>query len=323
MQLDIRTRLNAPFLLGTLLLPNRLIQGPLAGYSCAPLRQLFYQFIPPAYCVSEMISAQDLLQRGTTPTRYSYRAPEEKHLCYQISGATPGHLVDAASYLQAIGADLIDLNCGCPKPKIRKKGAGSALLDNPLQLVKLIQQVRCALNIPLTVKIRLQDAISDDVALAQRIEQAGADALIVHARRWRDDYAVACDWTSIAAIKRAVSIPVIANGDLTSLTQIAQVYQETGCDAFMLARAGCGQPWLYESLLTGVATHQFITAQKILPLFEQHVRALAALEGERQAIQQSQSLVRYYFKQWLTSEQLNQFRSIQNLSQFDDWTLMF
>ena len=319
MQLDIRTRLNTPLHVGKLLLPNRLIQGPLAGYSCAPLRQLFYQFIPPAYCVSEMISAQDLQRDSTTPRRYTYRAPKELRLCYQISGANPDHLVPAARRLQALGADLIDINCGCPKPKIRKKGAGSALLDNPLQLVKLIQQVRCAIQIPLTVKIRLQDAISDDVALAQRIEQAGADALIVHARRWRDDYAVACDWTSIAAIKRAVSIPVIANGDLTNLTQIAQAYQETGCDAFMLARAGCGQPWLYESLLTGVPTHQLITEQKLMSLFKQHVHALAALESERQAIMQSQSLVRYYFKQSLSSEQLKQFRTIQHLSQLDDW----
>lgn len=321
MSLNIRTHLNTPFHVGKLLLPNRLIQGPLAGYSCAPLRQLFYQFIPPAYCVSEMISAQTLQQRTNTPKRYIYRAPEEQRLCYQISGANPDHLVHAASYLESLGADLIDINCGCPKPKIRKKGAGSALLDNPLHLIKLIEQVRGAIQIPLTIKIRLQDTISD-VDLAQRIEQAGADALIVHARRWTEDYNVACDWTRIAAIKRAVSIPVIANGDLTSCDQIAHVYQETGCDAFMLARAGCGQPWLYDSLLTGVPSHQLITLQKLTSLFKQHVYALAALESERQAILQSQSLIRYYFKQSLSCEQLEQFRKIQHVNQLDDFLMI-
>ncbi len=310
----MQTLLNTPFYIGKLQLPNRLIQGPLAGFSCAPMRQLVYQFTPPAYCVSEMISALDLLKRHDALNRYTYRAAEERRLCYQISGTSAHHLTQAALRLEALGADLIDINCGCPKPKIRKKGAGSALLDNHALLIELVTQVRSAIQIPLTVKLRVQDPLND-IMLARALEQAGVDALIVHARRWHDDYTIACDWPALARIKRAVSIPVIANGDLTHHAQIAQVYQQTGCDAFMLARAGCGQPWIYQSLLSGIPLDSLITAKQRKKIFEQHVLALAALEGEHQALLQSQSLVRYYFKKTLSSEQLQQFRAIQRLSE--------
>lgn len=308
--------LNTPFNLGALQLPNRLIQGPLAGYSCAPLRRLVYQFMPPAYCVSEMISAHDLLLRDKKNSRYVYRSPEEQRLCYQISGHNPDVLMNAAIHLQALGADLIDLNCGCPKPKIRKQGAGSALLDNPHHLLELVARVRSRLQIPLTVKLRLQQTM-DECEFAQRLEQAGADALIIHARHWTDDYSVPCNWSRVERIKRAVSIPVIANGDLANIQHITHVYERTGCDAFMLARAGCGQPWLYQSLLTGVPIAELTNGRQQKALFKQHLYALAALETEHSAILQSQSLIRYYFRQALSIAQLQPLRAMQQLSELD------
>jgi tRNA-dihydrouridine synthase len=116
--------INSPLLIGSLTIPHRLIQGPLAGYSCAPFRAIFNQFTPPAYCVSEMCSANDVIHKHQANSRYLYRAPEERILAYQISGTDPQIMAQAAGHLQSIGADLIDLNCGCPKNKIRKKGAG-------------------------------------------------------------------------------------------------------------------------------------------------------------------------------------------------------
>ncbi|OYV54584.1 MAG: nitrogen regulation protein, partial [Legionella sp. 21-45-4] len=149
--------INSPFHIGALAFPNRLIQGPLAGYTCAPFRQLVYQFTPPAYCCSEMLSAHDLNhQSAEKARRFIYRAPEETRLCYQISGHDPHTLALAAKKLETLGADLIDINCGCPKTKIRKKGAGSALLEKPSQLLSIIDSVRQAIRIPLTVKLRLQ-----------------------------------------------------------------------------------------------------------------------------------------------------------------------
>lgn len=186
----MHTFINSSWQIGSLTLPHRLIQGPLAGYSCAPFRVLFNQFIPPAYCVSEMISARDVLHKHSSQSRYLYRDPQEKLLAYQISGTEKEILADAALILQEHGANLIDINCGCPKTKIRKKGAGSALLESPEKLITIIQHLRKTIRIPLTVKIRL---LGDerDLHLAQQIMDAGADALIVHGRRWLDDYDIA------------------------------------------------------------------------------------------------------------------------------------
>ena len=279
------------------------------------MRRLVYQFMPPAYCVSEMLSAHDFAVTKSARRRYLDRSIEENILCYQLSGTHAEHLFIAAQLLATCGADLIDINCGCPKGKIRKKGAGSALLETPDLLVALITQVRAAISIPLTVKLRLHHPDTDN-QLAQRLEQAGADALIVHARRAVDDYNVSCNWQQVAAIKRSVSIPVIANGDMATETQLASIYEQTGCDAFMISRAGCGQPWLFERLLTGTEPKH---SQKAL--FKQHLHALAALENEHQAILQSKSLVRYYFRNNLNTAQLEHFLAMQQLSELDNWLL--
>ena len=167
--------INSPLLLGSLQLKNRLIQGPLAGYSCAPFRQLFNQFMPPAYCVSEMLSAHDVLHKHQPNERYLFRGEAEKTLCYQIAGTCPTLMAEAAIKLEHLKASIIDINCGCPKPKIRKKGAGSALLEKPELLIKIVKAVRSAIKCPLTVKIRLMNS-EKNIVLAKEIADAGAAA---------------------------------------------------------------------------------------------------------------------------------------------------
>lgn len=302
--------LNSPLTIGSLQLPNRLIQGPLAGYSCAPFRQLFAQFMPPAYCVSEMISANDVLHKHTTTGRYLYRAPDEARLCYQISGNNPELMARAAAKLELAGANLIDINCGCPKTKIRKKGAGSALLEQPEQLIAIVKTVRQAIRCPLTVKLRLQ-VDNQNTELAKAIIDAGADALIIHGRRWVDDYDSPCNLQQIAAIKRAVDRPVIVNGDIADSDSLKMAIQQTGCDALMIARASTGKPWLFQTLLTN-ETMLIEHAQKIA-LFMTHLQGLAVLESEHQAVLQSKSLVRYYFRNELTASFLQAFYKLSNL----------
>lgn len=304
--------INSPWQIGSLTLSHRLIQGPLAGYSCAPFRVLFNEFTPPAYCVSEMSSALDVLHKHSEQSRYIYRAPQERLLAYQISGTEPEVLAQAALRLEQLGADLIDINCGCPKNKIRKKGAGSALLENPKRLIAIIEKVRAAISIPLTIKIRLQDQ-EQNISLAQDIAAAGASALIVHGRRWTDDYDIACNLQQIAQIKQNIAIPVIANGDISNKEDLEQAIVQTGCDAYMIARGGSGRPWLYQELLQG-QTEVIDSATKI-NLFMQHLAGLAALEDEYKAVLQSKSLIRYYFKRYLTPEQLNAFYKLSSLTQ--------
>lgn len=306
----MHTFINSSWKIGSLQFPHRLIQGPLAGYSCAPFRLLFNYYTAPAYCVSEMSSARDILYKHSEQSRYIYRYPQERILAYQISGTEQDVLAAAAARLQHLGANMIDINCGCPKTKIRKKGAGSALLENPELLLAIIQQVRAAITIPLTVKIRIQGT-SQDIHLAQQIEGAGADALIVHGRRWSDDYDVACDLRRIAEIKRALTIPVIANGDIYHSADLERAINETGCDAYMIARAGSGRPWLYQELLEQKSLS--IKYQIKMELFLEHLAGLAQLEDEHKAVLQSKSLIRYYFRSQLDVEQLKQFYQLNSL----------
>ena len=296
------TGVHHTFSIGALQFSHRLIQGPLAGFSCAPFRVLFNAFVPPAYSVSEMISAYDVLYKHQQNSRYVYRAPEEKRLCYQLSGTDPQIMAQAASRLEGIGADLIDINAGCPKTKIRKKGAGSALLNVPEQLCTIVRAVRDAIQIPLTVKVRIQGH-AGDIALAKALAQEGADALIIHGRRWMDDYDTPSDFSQIAGIKKAVQIPVIANGDIADANSLNKAI-ETGCDAFMISRAGTGKPWLYQALLDREGTFCAPGFEARVGYFITHIQGLAKLESEYQAILQSKSLLRYYFKEELSGHRL-------------------
>lgn len=306
--------INSPLILGSLQLNHRLIQGPLAGFSCAPFRQLFTLFEQPAYCVSEMLSAHDVVYKHILTGRYLYRAPDEGRLCYQIAGHDPGLMAEAAAKLAELGADLIDINCGCPKNKIRKNGAGSALLDEPQRLLAIVTAVRQAIQCPLTVKIRLQGN-SKDLELSRGIADAGADALIVHGRRWVDDYDLPCDLLQIAAIKRTIDIPLIANGDIVDSLTLHKALVETGCDGFMLARASTGKPWLFQELLRGIAVE--MDNAQLISLFMRHLQGLATLEGEYKAVLQSKSLVRYYFKKEVDLVFLQEFYKLTSLQSIE------
>lgn len=315
MNLEHVTKISTPFNLGGLSLPNHLIQGPLAGYSCAPFRQLFSLFTPPAFCVSEMVSAHDVVHKHDFKSRYLYKAPEETRLCYQISGTDPGLMAEAAAKLAFMGASLIDINCGCPKAKIRKKGAGSALLENLNRLLSIVRAVKLAIDCPLTIKIRLQ-LNQDDITLAKAIADAGADALIVHGRRWIDDYDIPCNWQQIARIKQAVFIPVIANGDIHDAKSLKKIIEETDCDAFMISRASTGKPWLFQELLTNRPIP--IDLPQKIAIFMKHIQGLAALESTHQALLQSKSLIRYYFKQkYLSPIFLQEFYALKSLEEIE------
>ncbi|PJD93878.1 MAG: nitrogen regulation protein [Legionella sp.] len=311
--------INSSFQLGSVTFANRLVQGPLAGFSCAPFRAMYALFQQPAYCVSEMISAQDLLCRQAP--RFIYRAPIEQRLAYQLSGDDPQIMAQAAHYLESIGADMIDLNCGCPKAKIRKKGAGSALLDKPARLMEIITAVKSRINIPLTVKLRIQHS-EQDVVLARAIESAGADGVIVHGRSWQEDYDQPCDMQQIALIKQNLRIPVIANGDMTDKVSVQHMMNVTQCDAYMISRAGTGRPWLYQHLLHPDPLPMPNMAECI-EYFMLHLNGLAQLEQEHRAILQSKTLVRYYFKPWIPRTELQDYYALDSLRKIEQYLHIF
>lgn len=279
---------------------KKLIQGPLAGYSCAPFRVLAEQWGKPDFCCSEMLSAQHIYSKTPQKPRYRYKSPDEGLLCVQLAGDKPEVLTYAAQQAVSWGANFIDLNCGCPKPKIRKKRLGSHLLADSEHLYQLVSALKAAVDIPVFIKIRI-DADSGDnynQEVAQAIESGGASAITVHGRHWTHGYDVSVSYHDIAQIKVNVKIPVIGNGDIHDTASAQKMFAETGCDAVMIARAGVGQPWLFEKI------HQELQGKIYTPpslpeigeIFLKHIQGLIELDCEKIAILESRKLGKYYFR---------------------------
>ena len=288
-------RANTPFHIGSLKLSNRLIQAPLAGISCAPFRELFSLYTQPAYAVTEMISAHSMFHHETLKKRYLMRSPKEGPWCIQLSGNSPKLMAEATKIAASYQPDLIDLNCGCPKPKIRSKGCGSALMDSPKVLHDVVTAMRQATTLPLTVKIRVGGQTADKAYLeaALVIEACGADAIIVHGRHHSEDYGVAVNYQHIRNIVERVNIPVIANGDVSDRASMQRCFHESGAAAIMLGRGSLGRPWLFHELLG----HDYVpSSSEVLDIFQYHINQLAKLEAsETIALLQARRLLKWYF----------------------------
>lgn len=277
---------------------NNLIQGPLAGISCAPFRVLTTRYSQPAFSCTEMISCKTLLhQSSSAQKRLVMKDPEEGPLCFQLAGSDPNELALATKIVSDLGADLINLNCGCPVKKIRRKGAGSSLLLEPLKLLQLIQAMKQSTQLPVSIKIRVenQDELFHE-DLLRVLQDSGLDFLIVHGRHWTEHYDVPCRYDSIAFFAQNLKIPVIGNGDVASLTSLEKMLA-TGCAAVMIARAGVGQPWLIKQLRAQINQEVFIppSLEEIGAIFMEHVLRLKdLLADERFAILQARKFAKYY-----------------------------
>lgn len=283
--------------IGKLSFATNLIQAPLAGISCTPFRELIWAFGGIAYGCTEMQSAQQLAQGGQRAKRYYHRG-HEAHLCWQLSGNQPTHLARASEIAAESGADLLDLNCGCPMPKIRQKGCGSKLLSEAQQLGQLIQAMKQASDLPVTIKIRVDGDSSDNNNhdVARMAEDSGADALIVHGRHWSEHYETPCRLDDIAMITQAVSIPVIGNGDIANYASLQTMFSATGCQGIMIGRASIGRPWLFQALLCADQGKPFQppAAAETGILLWQHACGLAQLEPEHLAVMQMRRLAKHY-----------------------------
>lgn len=290
--------------IGDLQFSTNLIQGPLAGYSCSAYRELIWNFGGLAYACSEMLSAYDLAHRKQQRQRFTHRADNETTLCVQLAGKQPDILAAATERAVAeLQADIIDLNCGCPKPKIRRKGHGSKLTEDPELLYQCILAMRSASDKPLTVKIRLQKNLNHDREVIAAIIAGKADAVIIHPRRWQDDYAIPCDWFYLAECISGCQLPVIANGDITDKQHITTILENTGCAGLMISRATSGRPWLFQTL----SDPNFIPpdTDAVGKLLLQHIENLAKLDSEQSALYQARGFIKYYVK-WAKLEGFEQ-----------------
>ncbi len=286
-------------ILGNKTFPVNIIQGPLAGISCAPFRLLTWQQSHPAFTCSEMISCKTLIhQPKLSHHRYVMKYQQEGPVCYQLSGSEPQEIAVATKIVTDYGADLIDLNCGCPVNKIRNKGAGSRLLTDASKLYQLITAMKKNTTVPVSIKIRVENNSKEkfNEQIVKVVQDAGVDFLIVHGRHWTEHYETPCNHDQIHYFVEQLSIPVIGNGDIACINSLKKMFA-TGCAGVMISRAGVGQPWLIGKLISEINndTYSMPSSEQIKDLFLQHVQYLSALlHSEKFAILQARKFAKYY-----------------------------
>lgn len=239
--------------IGSLQLKNPVFSAPMAGISDLPYRLIMKRY-GAGLVFTEMISANGLFYNGKA-TRQLFRSdPEERPLAIQLFGENPERLADAAKTVEEHG-EIIDINFGCPVRKVIRSGAGSALMQYPEKIARIISAVRKATTSPLTVKFRSgwdHDSINF-LEIGRIAEAEGADAVTLHPRTRSQMFGGEADWNHIKELKEKLTIPVIGSGDLFSAEGIKTMFEQTGCDAVMIGRGGYGNPWLVQQALSLLA----------------------------------------------------------------------
>lgn len=230
-------------------LNNALFVAPMAGVTDRPFRQLCKR-LGAGLAVSEMVTSNSLLYGSAKTLRRANHEGEVSPIVVQIAGADPEMMAQAAIYNAERGAQIIDINMGCPAKKVCNVMAGSALLQDPPLVEKILCAVRAAVTIPVTLKIRTgwSREHKNAVSIAQLAERVGINALAIHGRTRADLYRGEAEYETIAAVKRAVKIPVIANGDIDTAPKAKMVLEQTGADGVMIGRAAQGRPWLFREI---------------------------------------------------------------------------
>ena len=305
----------APLRIGALTLKHGLLLAPMAGVADTSFRELCRRF-GAEYTVSEMVSAKALCfeQRGraSAPARTAALANitgAESPMAIQLFGREPHYMAEAARLIeageyrgavQACPPAAIDINMGCPVPKVVSNGEGSALMREPELAAEIVRAIKTAVRIPVTVKIRAGFTNDNKNApeLAKRLEAAGADMICVHGRTRQQFYAPYSDNGIIAAVKAAVRIPVVGNGDINQAEDAARMLSETGCDGIMPARGALGNPFLFAEITAHLQGKPYTppTPAERLALALEHAEMMVAHKGERIGIPEARKHMVWYCK---------------------------
>jgi tRNA-dihydrouridine synthase B len=264
--------------IGQYQLTNPLILAPMAGITDKPFRELCFK-LGAGMTVSEMCSSNPKVWQSSKSTQRMSHTDKAGVRSVQIAGADPQEMAMAAKFNVEQGAQIIDINMGCPAKKVNKKLAGSALLQHPELVKGILDEVVNAVDVPVTLKIRTGWDINNrnGVAIAQIAQDAGIKSLAVHGRTKACMYKGFAEFDTIKAIKQAVSIPVVANGDITSPEKARDVLDYTGADAIMIGRGAQGNPWIFQEI-----NHYLTTGNKLTPVSDTEVRE--TLLGHMQAL---------------------------------------
>ncbi len=290
------------FKIKDLVIENKIILAPMAGVSNSPFRILSRAY-GAGLVFAEMVSDKGLLHSNEKTIKLLYMTKAEKPMAQQIFGSDLKSMVDAAIYIdQHSNADIIDINMGCPVPKVAVKAqAGASLMKNPDLIYEIVYSIVKKVSKPVTVKIRSgwdSDSINA-VEVAKIIEKAGASAITVHARTRAQGYSGLADWDVIKAVKENVSIPVIGNGDVTDGPSAKKMLDYTGCDAVMIGRGALGNPWVFREIDAYLKDGTILdkpTHQEIKEMIIHHLEALCELKGEHIGVLEMRSHGPWYLK---------------------------
>ncbi len=287
--------------IGGVPLKSHAVLAPMAGVSDRAYRELCVRF-GAAYCVSEMVSSKALSFNSKKSEELMEISDLERPCGIQIFGDDPKCMADAAKHALENKPDIIDINMGCPAPKISSNGSGSALMKNPRLCGEIVKVVTAVTDIPVTVKIRKgwDDDSVNAVEVAKICESAGAAAITVHGRTRQQYYKPPVDYDIIKAVRESVSVPVIANGDIDSAERAKEVMDITGCDLVMIGRATLGNPWIFSQINAylenpNVKIHTPDLEERLGVMIE-HIGKMVEYKGEHMAMLQARKLVVGYFK---------------------------
>ena len=286
--------------IGNITLPHRAVFGPMAGFTDAPCRRLMAQH-GAGFTVSEMVSSRALVYHDHKTVSLLKAEPNGAPYGVQIFGEVPQIMGEAAAAIEEYQFDFLDINMGCPAPKIVSGGAGSKLMLDPDLCGRIVEQVKAHTTRPVTVKMRKgwdADHITA-VECAKACEQAGAELIAVHARTREQMYTPGIDPDIIAKVKAAVKVPVLGNGDIHTAEDAVEMMQRTGCDGVMIARAALGDPWLFEranAAIEGLPTPKEPNLQARMNALRRQVEEMVEQKGEYTAMPQARAQTMHYMK---------------------------
>ena len=309
--------------IGNVTLHNNLILAPMAGVTDLPFRLLCKEQGAGLLCM-EMVSAKAILYKNKNTEELLTIDARENPVSLQLFGSDPDIMSEIAKRIEERPFDILDINMGCPVPKVVNNGDGSALMKNPKLAGKIIEKTARAIKKPVTVKIRkgLDDTSINAVEMAHIAQESGAAAVAVHGRTRAQFYSGKADWDIIRQVKEKVSIPVIGNGDIKTAEDVIAMEQQTGCDGFMIARGAEGNPWIFSQIL-----HYFETGEKkekptfdeVTEMLLRHARMQLEFKGEYTGIREIRKHAAWYTAGYRNSSRLRgRINEVENYEQLEE-----